>query len=86
MKYYYDFDMQKTFTTEEMKEAYEEHKKAYEYGDFEGFLEVEGAYMDEISEEIFNILRKQEQEREKVLQRIKTLEIELKEIKKIIEG
>lgn len=60
MKYYYDFDMKKTFTTKELKEAYEENKKHYEYGDFDGFLEVEGAFMDEISEEIYNALNKKE--------------------------
>lgn len=66
MKYYYDFDMKRTFTTEELKKAYEENKNHYEYGDFDGFLEVEGQYMDEISEELFDTLRKQEKERKKL--------------------
>lgn len=64
MRYYYDFDMAKTFTEKELKQAYEENKNHYEYGDFDGFLEVEGAYMDEISEEVFESIRQEEENKE----------------------
>lgn len=57
MKYYYDFDLGKTFTEEELKKEYEKVKDAYEYGDFGGFIEVESQYMDEVSEEVFEVLR-----------------------------
>ena len=60
MKYYYDFDMDKTFTTEQLKKEYEKHKNNYEYGDFDGFLEVEGQYMDEISEEVYKALNEKD--------------------------
>lgn len=60
MKYYYDFDMGKTFTEEELKQEYEKVKQQYEYGDFEGFIEIESQYMDEVSEEVFTSLREKE--------------------------
>lgn len=60
MKYYYDFDMGKTFTEEELKQEYEKVKEKYEYGDFEGFIEIESQYMDEISENVFTSLREKE--------------------------
>lgn len=60
MKYYYDFDMGKTFTEEELKQEYEKVKDEYEYGDFDGFLEVESQYMDEITEAVFTSLREKE--------------------------
>lgn len=60
MKYYYDFDMNKTFTEEELKKEYEGAKNYYEYVDFDGFLEVEGVFMDEISEEIYDAINEKE--------------------------
>ena len=60
MKYYYDFDMGKTFTEEELKKEYEKVKDEYEYGDFDGFIKVESQYMDEITEAVFTSLREKE--------------------------
>lgn len=64
MKYYYDFDMKKTFTEEELKRAYEEIKNDTSYCDFEDFIQCEKTYMDEISEELFESIRQEEEKKE----------------------
>ena len=79
MKYYYDFDMGKTFTEEELKKEYEKAKDEYEYGNFDGFIEVESQYMDEISEEVFEVLREREQAEKTLVRRLQSIETEANE-------